>query len=416
MITKRIVKNTSFYFMASMVRALISLAINPIIAMNMEHYDYALTGFYTSFISLLLPLFSLMYGQFYSRNFFKLKNDKERDQFGSDLVISRLIFNVFELGFVLLAFLIYARVQNIAFPYYPYAILSFSTILFNVVYDFYLLKLKLRREAKNFFMVSLYHALVLSASSILFVVVLQLGAMGKMISALMTSIIFAVFFLKKLLRRVRLNRALIIESLKFCWPLIIAGSLGYFLTGFDRALLVNLDDNVQLGLYNIALHIAGFFMIFQTSLGDTFQPDIFEAVAKNNKRKLIIILGGIYLLNLIPIFIFVLLAPQLISVLTAGRFTEAYTYARILSLRNLTAGMYYSLSGLIVAYGYPGIALINRILGSIISILLYRYLIASFEFYGAAWGQVLSYMCMTIVALIILFGKKRKKTLMRIRK
>lgn len=415
MITKRLIKNTSFYFMASMVRALISLAINPLIAMNMEHYDYALTGFYTSFNSLLLPLFSLMYGQFYSRNYFKLKNDKERDQFGSDLVISRLIFNVFELAFVLLAFLIYAKLQNIAFPVFPYAVIAFSSIVFNTVYDFYLLKLKLHREAKHFFMMSLYNALLLSSTSLLFVVVFKLGALGKMFSVLITAVIFAVFLLKRLLEKIRINKALIKESIKFCWPLIIAGSLGYFFSGFDRALLVNLDDNVQLGLYNIALHIAGFLMIFQTSLGQTFQPDIFEAVAKNNKKKLIIIMGGINLLNLIPIFIFILIAPFLISILTAGRFTEAYTYARILSLRNLTAGMYYSFSGLIIAYGYSGITLINRIIGSIASIFMFRFLISNFEFYGAAWGQVLSYLAMTIIALLVLFVKKRAKIVKRLK-
>ncbi len=416
MITKRIVKNTSFYFFASMLRAVISLAINPLIAMNMTHYDYALMGFYTSFNSLILPIFSLMYGQYYARNYFKLKTPEDRDQLGSDLMISRLIFNVFELIFILVAFTIYAKTQNIEFPIFPYAIITFSSVIFNSIYSFYLLTLKMRKNAKQFFFMSLYNALVMSGLSLLLVVLLKLGALGKLLALFLTAVLFAGIVLPKLLKKIHFNKELTIDALKFCWPLMIAGSLGYFFTGFDRALLVNLDDNIQLGLYNIALRISGFLMIFQTSLNQTFQPDIFEAVAKNNKKKLLVVLGGINLLNIIPIIVFILFAPLLINLLTAGRFTEAYLYARILSLRNLTAGMYYSMSGVIIAYGYTGISLINKIVGSLISIFMFKFLISRYEFYGAAWGQVLSFLGMILVGITVLLIKKRKKILGKVRK
>jgi len=405
---KRIFINTSFYFFASLIRALLSLAVNPLIAMNMTHYDYALTGFYTSFNSLLLPVFSLMYGQYYSRHYFRLKTDEERTELENDLVISRLIFNVFELIFILLAFTVYARLQNIEFPTIPYALITFSTIIFNSVYTFHLLTLKMRKKAKSYFKISLYHALTLTGLSLLFVVVFKLGALGKLSALLLTAVLFSVFLLPKLVKKIRINKELTIDALKFCWPLIIAGALGYFFTGFDRALLVNLDNNFELGLYNVAITISGFLMIFQTSLNDTFQPDIFEAVAKNNKKKLFKILGGINLLNLVPIIFFIALAPFIIKVLTADRFTEAYKYARILALRNISAGMFYSMAGVIIAYGYTRISLINKVVGSVLSIFLFKFLISEFEFYGAAWGQVLSFVIMTIVAVIVLLLKRSR--------
>lgn len=98
----------------------------------------------------------------------------------------------------------------------------------------------------------------------------------------------------------------------------------------------------------------------------------------------------------------------LFSLLTAGRFTEAYTYARILSLRCITASMYHSISNVIIASGYPSITIINKIIGSIISFLLFKVLIANFDYYGAAWGQVLSFAGMTIVGIIVLAIKKRE--------
>ncbi len=414
MLTKRIFQNTSFYFAASMLRAVISLAVNPLLALNMTHYDYALTGFYTSFNSFVLPILSLMYGQYYGRHFFRLKTEAERDELGANLVSTRFVFNLFEIVFILVAFSLYSKIQNIEFPFFPYAVITFSTLIFNSIYDFYLLKLKMRKNAKRFFFISLYRALLLPALSIFFVVILKLGALGKQSAVFLTGLILAIYLYPKLTKGIKFNKEVFIDSLKFCWPLIIAGSLGYFLTGFDRALLVTLDNNIELGLYNVALTITGFLMVFQTSLSQTFQPDIFEAVANNNKKKLILVIGGINLLNLIPIAVFILLAPFIIKTLTADRYTEAYKYAQILSLRNITAGLYYSMSGIVIAYGYPSISLINKIFGSIISIFMFKFLILHFEFYGAAWGQVLSFTGMTIVGIIVLFLKKRKYLIRRI--
>jgi len=115
------------------------------------------------------------------------------------------------------------------------------------------------------------------------------------------------------------------------------------------------------------------------------------------------------LLNLIPIALFIIAAPFIIKILTAGRFTEAYKYARILSLSNVTAGIYYAISNVIIAHGYPNITLLAKIIGSIINTFLFKFLISNFEFYGAAWGQVLSFLGMIIVCLIMLYIKKKKK-------
>jgi O-antigen/teichoic acid export membrane protein len=402
-------KNVSLYFSASLIQGLVSLAINPLIAMNMSHYDYALTGFFTSFNSLILPLLSLMFGQYFNKHYFKLNSEEERNDLAAKLVSTRLIFNLFEIVFILMVFHMYAKIQNIEFTVYPYAIITFSTIIFNNIYDFYLLKLKMGKKASSFFKISIINSVLLSGLLLLLVVGFKLGGLGKLLAPLVTSIILCIYLLPKITKKIILDKKIFLDALKFCWPLIIAGALGYFFIGFDRALLVNLNDNVQLGLYNVAISISGYLAIFQTSINNTFQPDIFEAVAKNNKKKIITIIGGINVLNLIPIIIFIAFAPFIIKILTAGRFTDAYVYARVLSLANITSSIYYSMSSVIIAYGYTDIALINKIAGSIISFFLYKLLITNFEFYGAAWGQALSFVGMTIVCLMMLYIKKNKK-------
>lgn len=278
-------KNVSLYFSASLIQGLISLAINPLIAMNMSYYDYALTGFYTSFNSLILPLLNLMFGQYFNRHYFKLNSEEERNDLAAKLVSTRLIFNLFEIVFILMVFHMYAKIQNIEFPVYPYAIITFSTIIFNNIYDFYLLKLKMSKKANSFFKMSLINTALLSGLSLLLVVGFKLGALGKLGASLFTSVILFTYLLPRLTKKIIIDRKIFIDAFKFTWPLIIAGSLGYFFTGVDRAFLLTLDDTVQLGLYNVAVSISGYMMMFQSSLNNTFQPDIFEAVIKKIKKK-----------------------------------------------------------------------------------------------------------------------------------
>lgn len=376
--------------------------------MNMSHYDYALTGFFTSFNSLILPLLSLMFGQYFNKHYFKLNSEEERNDLAAKLVSTRLIFNLFEIVFILMVFYLYAKIQNIGFPVYPYAIITFSTIIFNNIYDFYLLKLKMGKKASSFFKISIINSVLLSGLLLLFVVGFKLGGLGKLLAPLVTSVILCIYLLPKITKKIILDKNIFIDALKFCWPLILAAASGYFLRGFDRALLVNLNDNVQLGLYNVAISISAYLAIFQTSINNTFQPDIFEAVAKNKKKKLLTIIGGINLLNLIPIIIFIAFAPFITKILTAGRFTDAYTYARILALNNVSMTLAYtSMSSIFIAKGYTFLSMTSEVIGAILSIVMFKIMIDKYNFYGAAWGQVISYFLIFIIGILSYFLYKK---------
>jgi O-antigen/teichoic acid export membrane protein len=402
------IRNVSLYFSASLIQGLVSLAINPLIAMNMSHYDYALTGFFTSFNSLILPLLSLMFGQYFNKHYFKLNSEEERNDLAAKLVSTRLIFNLFEIVFILMVFYLYAKIQNIGFPVYPYAIITFSTIIFNNIYDFYLLKLKMGKKASSFFKISIINSVLLSGLLLLLVVGFKLGGLGKLLAPLVTSVILCIYLLPKITKKIILDKNIFIDALKFCWPLILAAASGYFLRGFDRALLVNLNDNVQLGLYNVAISISAYLAIFQTSINNTFQPDIFEAVAKNKKKKLLTIIGGINLLNLIPIIIFIAFAPFITKILTAGRFTDAYTYARILALNNVSMTLAYtSMSSIFIAKGYTFLSMTSEVIGAILSIVMFKIMIDKYNFYGAAWGQVISYFLIFIIGILSYFLYKK---------
>ena len=52
--------------------------------------------------------------------------------------------------------------------------------------------------------------------------------------------------------------------------------------------------------------------------------------------------------------------------------------------------------------------LYNKIIGAFLSILLYKYLIGNFGFYGAAYGQTLSWVIMGLISIVSLFYAHNK--------
>ncbi len=102
-------------------------------------------------------------------------------------------------------------------------------------------------------------------------------------------------------------------------------------------------------------------------------------------------------------------APILIP--TFGRFTDAASFSRNLALRNISSGIYFSISSVIIGYGWSRITLYNKLIGSAIAFIMFRVLISNFGFYGAAWGQVFSFIIMSLISMIFILSQGRAKKL-----
>ncbi|KMQ51543.1 putative polysaccharide biosynthesis protein CpsL [Chitinispirillum alkaliphilum] len=400
----------SYYFAASLFSALIHIVLNPFIALNMEHKDYAITGFFASFDSLLSPFIAFSLVNYYTRKFFQLGDD-ERGKLRNSIVLSTVVLSG---GMSLVSFgglYTYFRYTGVNIPFYPFALMSITSLFMKCFYSLLLVDLKMGRNAAKFFWISICHAVCTALMSVVFVIVLQWGAYGKMLGLMLGSVIFGIYAFFKTLSSLQFEKKYLIQSLAFCWPLTIAAMLNYFFMGVDRIILVGLDDTRNLGLYNIAVLLTGYLAIFGNALSSSFQPDIFKSIADKKKKKTIKIIAGLLLLKSVPVVTFIIFAPLLIHVLTFGRFSEAAGFARILSLTILTSGAYFGLSSILIGYGYSKAILFIKLAGSILSAFMFKYLIANYGFYGAAWGQVCSFLIIVCIGTAFVAILKSKEIL-----
>lgn len=393
------VKNLSLYFGASIIPMLINLIINPLVAMNMSHEDYAIAGYFTSFNTLLQPIIVFYMLHYYQKRFFEL-DDSNRLHLKAVIFKGLIGFSALMSVICFIIVLIFISFDdNFSFPIFPYLALSVFTIPLTGIYSLELSDSRMARKGTYYFRLSTITSLILIALTILLVIVLKLGAFGKLLAPLTCNLLVFIYLIKKnkFLLKEETNIKELFSVLKFCYPLAIGAMLGYFTNGFDKTFLEKLGDVQEYGSYCVGSSIAMYLMTFSTAIGATFQPDLYQSVVNNDrKRYLKVVLLETASISII-VLSFIILCPFLVYILTAGRYMDSLIYAQIISLSCITSRIYYIINDFTIAKGYPSIYLVTTIIGTILIIILMNILVDCYAFIGAAIMVSLSFLILTIV-------------------
>lgn len=407
-------KNIGTYFSASLIPMILNLISNPFIAMNMDPEDYAIVGYYSSFNSLIQPLITFYMLHYYTKRFYEL-DENGRAELRATLMKSLIWFSglltLLSLGGVIIYTIFFNK--ETVMPLFPYAMMSVLALPLTGVISLTTCDYRMSRRANDFFKLSVFQGVSLVVLTFLFVVFFKWGAFGKLLAPLVANIAFFSYCAYKYrdLFRIPFNRDVFKQMLLFCWPLTIAAMLSFFSNGYDRVLLERLGNVTELGYYCVGLQIAAYVNVFQAAINSTFQPDIYQSIVERNWGRLAKVLtlqiGGLILI----VGVFELFAPLAIKILTAGRYVMSVGYTRIMVLSSVTGMIYYCLSQVTIALGYTKITLINKIVSSVIIVVMFGVLISHYQFVGAAWGQVLSFVVFFIGNAILLpiFIKHKNK-------
>ncbi|MFI3263708.1 MAG: polysaccharide biosynthesis C-terminal domain-containing protein [Rikenellaceae bacterium] len=405
-------KSIFTYLSASIVPMLLNLAVNPFVAMNMSPDDYAITGYYLSFTTLISPIIIFYLMHYYLKSYYRVSLE-EQYKLKAIILKSLIYFSGFVSVLCLVAIYLYIKLFNAGseLPIFPYLALSVFAVPITGVYTFTLTELKISRNSKSYFKLSVAHGVISVLLVLLFVVIFKWGAFGKLLAPLICSIIFFVWigWQNRDYLKVKFDREQFKTILKFCAPMAFSGVFGFFSNGYDRVLLETLGDYTQLGYYVVGVQMAGYVTVFSTSVSSTFQPDIFQAISQKNYMKMArftaMKLGVISMI----IVAFIFCTPLIIRILTAGRYMQSVPYTQILALSVFFSTLHYTMEEITVAEGETGVILINKIVSTILIVLMFRSLIGNYGFNGAAWGNVISFAILFIVNVLLLVLYKNVK-------
>lgn len=404
------IKHISTYFGASLIPMILMLAVNPLIALNMSPEDYAITGYYSSFNNLIGPVIIFYMLHYFNKRYFEL-DEAGRLQLKALLFKAVTAFSFLVSVLCFFALLGYIKIFNtsIEFPVMPYLAFTVFALPLTGLYNLELADCRMGRNTRGFFKLSVANGVLLVVLNIAFVVLMKWGATGKLLAPLITNLFVFIylFFKNRHLLSIKSSWNDFGRILKFCLPLTIGAMLGYFSSGFDKTYLESLGNVTEYGYYIVGASMAGYLSTFSTSISSTFQPDIYEAIASDN-RKLLWRTALIQMaLIAFVVVLFVALCPLIIKILTAGRYMDSTVYARIISLSTITSSVYYIINNYTIASGYPKLYMYTTVISSILIVILLPVVVRYCEFIGGAWMVSGSFLILAITNIILLYFCKK---------
>ena len=171
------IKNVILYFGASLIPMLLNLASNPLVAINMSPEDYAITGYYTSFSTLLSPLIVFYMLHYYTKRYFEVTS-KEREYLRALLLKSLIYFSGLISGFCVVGLWMYVHYFNVesSMPFAPYALLTVFALPITGVYQMMLIDYRMGRDSSKYFKVSNYAGVMLVALTLFFCCYIEMGS------------------------------------------------------------------------------------------------------------------------------------------------------------------------------------------------------------------------------------------------
>ena len=398
------------YFGASLIPMILGLISNPWIAKNMSPEDYAISGYYTSFNALLQPVIVFYMVHFFIKEFYRINTDQQIKLFAA-IAKALMWFSGVVSVICFIGVLGYLKIFNTesTLPISPYLAMTVFSLplcgLFNLVQA----RHRMNRQSKAFFRLTVLSGTLSICLSIIFVVFIKWGAFGKLLAPLISNTTIFIVLLLKYRHQIFIptHTSEYKRILLFCWPLAVSAMLGYFTNGYDRTYLETLGDNTAYGYYIVGASIATYLSTFSTAIGNTFQPDLYEAVVKKQwhryMRFIIADLGCIA----ITVIVFILLCPYIIDILTAGRYVASTPYSQIIALSTFTSATYFITNNFSITTNRPKLYLITSILGSLIIIIAMPIMVNNWGFFGGAWMTVLSFVGFTVINILLLVLSKK---------
>lgn len=401
---KTSMKNVGYYFLASFIPMVINLFLSPVYSLYLSAEDFAIVGYYASFSGLLGPLFLFQLNQYYTREYF-FRKEEDRKSLRAMIFKSFLVFPFVILVISLIGLFVYVTIirSESVMPFSPYAFLTLLPLALVGIYRLELIDCKVQRRGKSYFIISMSNSILLIIFTVLFVVLLRMGAVGKLLGALVpSSALFVWAFIRhRDLLQEKFDWRMFRSGVVFCFPLVIAGMLGFFSGGYDKIYLEKYVPLNQLGIYTIGLTIASYLSVFSNAIGETFNPDIYESIANNNKRRAMLFIGIQLIIMVVIVATFILLAKYAIIVLTANRYVDSTPFARIASIAAICSLVHYSVTPFIHAAKKTWVILYKDILGSIVCVILYGYFIRLYGLTGAAWVYALNPLVFAFFAYVL---------------
>jgi len=279
----RLLKNIGVYTLGNIIQKSAEFLLLPLWARFLTPTDYGIVGILTSYIGVILPFLGLGLQAYVTYMYYQFEQD--RDKLRSAIFSIGLFQLVFSLSLTLLMVAFgrgfWSLITKSDIGFSPFAELMLLIVFFEGVNAIPMALYQVRQKANIYISLQLAIFALNVIFSLIFIVVLKMGAYGKMLATLLPYALVGTANALVMLRRyatIHVDWGRIRDGIKYGAPLIPHQLSGWALNAADRLILEKFVALSAIGIYNLGYQIGLVLNMIVNAINLAWMPHYFQTM------------------------------------------------------------------------------------------------------------------------------------------
>ncbi len=394
---KNIFKNISFYTIGALIPKAIGFFLLPIFTRYLSPDEYGIINYTESITLFLFAITILSLNTYLLRHVFDYEKEEDRKKLIGNVFLFITFINFVMLAIELVLFPRIISAFDIKIDFNPYFILALINNFLHIFSVVPLIIFRYKGKAKNFVAVNITHSFLQIILSLILVIYLDMGVLGRYYGSLISNIIFLIVYLIIVYNNtiLKLNLPQIKEGLVFSLPLVPGTFLSIIISVSDRIMLERFVSLTDLGIYSVANTLGMLLQILAYSSYLTYEPIIFSKIGKDGFADSIYKIKTFFMSIIIVLaFLYALFSKEILTIMVSSKFMMGVKVIPIIILSTVFISGNYLFGTILIGFKKTNISFLSNTAGAIINIMVNLFMIPLTGIYGAALSTLTSYFIM----------------------
>ncbi|MCC7402045.1 MAG: oligosaccharide flippase family protein [Chitinophagaceae bacterium] len=400
-------KKISIYTFAGFLNAGISFFLMPYLSHFIKPGEYGILSMINAYVTILIPLIGLAGSGIITVDYFKMKDKKEFASLFSSVQLIPLLPALFFLIVNLVFPSLIASLFEIPADKSYWLSLSVVVALLNIYIDTFFAFMVIEQKAGLYALFNLAKLLIEVGLTVWFVAGLKMSWEGRLLSWLITTIVFffvsLFYFQKQNLLTARVSRKYVIAGVSFGLPLVLHVIGKFVINQSDRVFIAKMVSIDEAGIYNIGYQVGMVMLVLVNAIGNFIYPFINERLENPtdaNKRQIVKTSYAVTGLSFLALLVITFASPYFFSWLVDKSYAESTVYVFWVALSYFFWGVYMIFSGYIFYTKDTGFLGWISVLSVVLNIALNYVLILNFGAIGAAYATCISFFIIAVLTAV----------------
>ena len=345
--SQKIFNNSLLFALGTIFSKAVGFFLVPIYTYNVSDVDYGIATTITTFVSTFGIVIMLSLRAALIR-FYNEYDEREKQSFVGTITCFVCVNAVVICTLLCLLNKLYSPFLFKDVDFYPLVFFGVLSLGAEGVYLTYQSLLQAKQDGKSYSVNSIIYLFIHAIAVIFFVLFLQLGALGIVLSNLVTNVCFAIYgvvsMLKRGLMRLAWNPSMLARSLKYSLP-ILPHNLSSNLNTYATKLIINTFIGYVLsGLYTLASQFSTLISLVQSSINLAFRPWFIEQMdngedGRSQIKYMSVMIMSIYSFAAVGICLF---CKEIVVMMAEQSYTNAWKMVPFFVVAQLITFIYYS--------------------------------------------------------------------------